>query len=202
MTNYLAALNSLLSAMEVRFDEIHCAYPDAIQISAGGEYGEMGIWEAEAINLYNDGLADEDWMKLVDSEKKHIAAFVEILEPMTHDFILMINNMQSDLTASMILPNYGIEKNVAWVQTNGGVAIDSDNIRLFQDISANHGTDVRFLFEDTGRTPSEILSKLKEVEIDDGVGFDAVILQKDLPDSFDEALSDEIDNLNTWLKNH
>jgi len=170
---------SFVSKIVTLFMDKDEAFPDALQIVVGGDYGE------QVLNGYTSSESDSDFLnKLYTAQEEHITKHITAWNPSISDYIVMVNSLDpGEISVDTRVGNFAINKGVRFIQSNAGAynlqnaSYGQDNITLLKSFS---GTYKRIL-EDTDSTISvqNRLEILKQVESANSIGFDGVIISID-----------------------
>ena len=158
--------------------------PQAIQLSAGGLYGEMAVlgfdWQTTFQNDY-----DKFYELLTTANKYHVDVFAKFSKRLTStSLILMINHLYDnnpsldDLVMNYAAASYGLN----WFQSNswsGELQQQQFGTRLL-DMMERHITNGLFSLEDESGANYESLAKridrMEQIQIETGVHFQSVSL--------------------------
>jgi len=185
-TGYLSHLGTFFQEMANFFYEEDTVYPDAVQITAGGEYGEMVL-------ASHPQRATLDLDRLFDAENAHVDMSVSSLGSVTGDFVLMVNSLwEGNPVVEDTVPNHAIARGIHWIQSNAGICnlirqpYGPGNVALLK----RHQDNTGIILEDessswTGAgSPCEgldssiegRLSLISALEAESGVGFNAATI--------------------------
>ena len=185
-SGYRLKMDMFLREMASFFENEDTVYPDAVQISVGGEYGEMVL-------ATHPQRATLDLNQLFTAENVHVDMNISHLGAVTGDFILMTNSLwEENRVVEDTVPDHAVASGVNWLQSNAGVcnlrrqAYGPGNVALLK----RHQDNASIILEDessawTGPgSPCEgldqsvagRLSLLVDLENESGIRFSAVTL--------------------------
>jgi len=189
-SGYQLKMGMFLREMTSFFRDEDTGYPDAVQISVGGEYGEMVL-------ATHPQRATLDLKQLFTAENVHVDMNISRLCSVAGDFVLMANSLwEENRVAEDTVPDHAVASGVNWIQSNAGVcnlrrqAYGPGNVELLK----RHQDNAGIILEDESSSwmgvgsPCEgldqsvagRLSLLVDLENESGLRFSAVTLA--LPD--------------------
>jgi hypothetical protein len=181
--------------------------PDALQISAGGVYGEEVVLGVDWVTGFK-GDYDAYFLRLMAAEKKHVSVFNKVAGYFKNlDTVLMINHLyDDDPEMDDILMQYAIDLDVKWFQTNSwsGYLLDTWCGSLIMDMFARHSANTHFFLEDEFGSKASVpivhrLSNIAQLESLYGIKFKAVSISvDDLTSNNATAISDLV----TYVLSH
>jgi len=199
--DYYNAYKAFLSGLTNSLSETNNAYPDAVQLIAGGDYGEQ-VLSGYSIPDYS---TLEYVSKLYPVQETHIIDQLSVWQNKTADKIVMVNSLiPENPTKDASVGMFAVDKGVKWVQTNAGACklttatYKASTLILLKNI--NDGANV--ILEDTYGACSESiqnrLDKIKQIEKDSSITFKGVTISiEDL--TIDNSIG--ISNLRSYIIN-
>jgi hypothetical protein len=183
--NYQTALDRFLGAMAQWFSANGLAFPDAMQIAAGGEFGEQVL-----ATYYPPEPYDDFFTKLIGAEKKHIDYHVQRLPIQNQgsilaEFIITVNSLHTDPVRDSEFARYARDTmpGLRWIQTNAGVCslrdqdYGPDNIDLLKQVATPLILeDSPFSCPVAEQSVESRLSIMQELETLNDFRFDAVTI--------------------------
>ncbi len=160
--------------------------PDAIQISAGGIYGEQCILGLDWPSMFN-GDYDAFYLKLMEAEKQHVNVFANLGWYTNSKLALMVSHLYDNNTdMSDMLIAHSKALGVNWFQTNswsGELQSTWYGPKILEMLSRHSDAGQFFLEDEYGSKFSETVAKrlerIKQIEQQNGIRFKAVSLNVD-----------------------
>jgi PKD repeat protein len=192
-TSFYSFVNKLADTTRSR----NLSYPDAIQISVGGSFGEQVLagYTPPPTESYATFLN-----KLFTVEEEHITKHLNAWGTTISDYIVMVNSLDPTPTGDVQVGNFAISNGVRFIQSNANAydlqntAFGQNNINLLKSLS---GT-CKIILEDTDKSRSvqSRLDILDQLEKANGFIFSGIIL---IVDDLKSTNAIGIANLRTHL---
>jgi hypothetical protein len=184
---YLDQMTQFMFQFGLWFKNNPNSLPDALQISAGGVYGEeciLGLdWQTEF-----EGDYDAFYLQLVAAEKKHVNVFNTLSGYLNNlEAVLMINHLyDNNPEMDDMLMQHSINLDVKWFQTNSwsGDLLGSWYGPLIMEMFERHRENNRFFLEDEFGSKISVpiaqrLNNIKTLQTLHSIKFNAVSISLD-----------------------
>lgn len=185
---YYSSYTNFLNQLTTFFTENNFSYPDAVQLTVGGDFGEQILksYPDTSESFYNN--------ILFPVQKEHITDQIFSWSNKIGDKIVMVNNLVDDnqyLNTSV--GNFALSSGVKWIQTNqGSCALTSETSNFLNNIT--HGKNI--ILEDT--ETNHCLEDINNIENKNGILFSGVIIHNNL---LTPGNSNFISNLRSYIIN-
>jgi hypothetical protein len=207
-TVYLQELNYFMEALASWMSLDKNRHPEAMQISAGGIYGEMSILGYDWENILNNDY-DRFFDMLMGGEKIHVDIFSDFSKKLgSFPIILMISPLyDNNIEKSDLLMDYGWNTHgLRWFQSNtwsGDLQEKTTWGWKILDMMERHTSGGFFVLEDEdgysrGETLAKRINRMETIQSENGVHFTAVTLNAG---DLTAANQTNIDYLVYWTMN-
>jgi len=176
---YQSEFYSFTKALSDAFKSKNKTFPDALQFTLGGDYGEQVLASYTSPDPYNTYLD-----KLYSVEEEHITTQTTDWGTTICDYITMVNSLSpNQIAVDSRVGNFGINHGARFIQCNAGsyelqnASYGQNNITLLKSFSGSY----KILLEDTDidRSVQTRLDILKQIETANNIAFDGVIIDID-----------------------